>query len=102
MASRERKLTEKGQEYQLEVKFKDLREAWTSVKAVLEELRLFMAENRSVREAKVLYANWMILYEAFMGQMITIVFLSMKMSKKITLIIGLRKKMCSYQMRNQV
>ena len=67
MASREKNLTEKGEEYQLKVKFESLREAWRSIKAVSEELRLFMAENCSVREAKVLYAKWMNLYEAFMG-----------------------------------
>lgn len=65
MASRERKLTEKGQEYQLEQKFKALGEAWRSLKSVSEELRSFMTENRSVREAKVLYARWMDFYEVF-------------------------------------
>lgn len=65
MASRERKATEKGREYQLELKFKSLGEAWRSLKSVSEELRSFMAEKRSVREAKVLYARWMNLYEAF-------------------------------------
>ena len=65
MASRERKLTEKGQEYQLELKFKALGEAWRSLKSVSEELRLFIAEKRSVREAKALYARWMDSYEVF-------------------------------------
>ena len=60
-----KKATKKGCEYQLELKLKSLGEAWRSLKSVSEELRSFMAEKRSVREAKVLYARWMDLYEAF-------------------------------------
>ena len=66
MASRDRKATEKGREYQLELKYKAVGEAWRSLKSVSEELRSFMAEKRSVREAKILYARWMDLYESFM------------------------------------
>ena len=60
------KLTEKGQEYQLEAKFKALGDTCRSIKTVSEELRLFMAEEWSIREAKVLYTNCMNLYEACM------------------------------------
>ena len=60
-----KKATKKGCEYQLELKLKSLGEAWRSLKSVSEELRSFMAEKRSVREAKLLYTRWMDLYEAF-------------------------------------
>ena len=66
MASSLRKLTEKGQEYHLEVKFKALGETWRSIKTVSEERRLSMAEGRSIREAKVLYTKSMNLHEACM------------------------------------
>eukprot|EP00794_Sanderia_malayensis_P020969 gene20969-23025_t len=66
MTSRDRKATEKGREYQLELKCKAVGEAWKSLKSVSEDLRSFMAEKRSVEEAKVLYARWMELYESFM------------------------------------
>eukprot|EP00794_Sanderia_malayensis_P013144 gene13144-14495_t len=59
MTSRDRKATEKGCEYQLELKCKAVGEAWKSLKSVSEDLRSFMAEKRSVKEAKVLYAQWM-------------------------------------------
>ena len=82
MASRERKATEKGREYQLELKFKSLGEAWRSLKSVSEELRSFMAEKRSVREAKVLHARWMNLYEAFVQANDTYCFLLSEHAKK--------------------
>ncbi len=65
MAVRDRKATEKGREYQLNLKYKAVEEALRNLKYVSEEPKSFIVKKLSVTEAKLLYTGWMDFCESF-------------------------------------
>ena len=65
MSTRDRKATEKHREYQQALSFKNLNDAWKSLKRASEDLRPLMAEKKSVKVRRLEYGQWLGFYEEF-------------------------------------